>query len=154
MSYREVDLYYEPDKTCAYITDGENRNYSEMTIDQHAFLYGLLKEKYPKNILEPGVAAGGTTAVVLTGLKMFDVNAKVYSVDVSEKWYRAKYLDTGFIAKKFMDCIIGKTQHEFLLGKEIPYVIDEIGEGIDFLILDTTHVMRGNFWIFWFAFFI
>ena len=35
--------------------------------------------------------------------------------------------------------------HRFLLGKELPCVIEQIGSNIDFLILDTVHAMPGEF---------
>ena len=35
--------------------------------------------------------------------------------------------------------------HKFLLGKELPCVIEQIGSNIDFLVLDTVHIMPGEF---------
>ncbi len=145
MSYQSVELNYEPEKICTQITDGKNRKYSEMTLFQQAFLCGLLKEKRPNKIVELGVSAGGTTAIILTCLKEIDCSCKMYSVDISEKWYRTNQKDTGFVAKEFMHQIVGKTEHKFVLGQEIAHVIDEIGDGIDFLILDTTHSMPGEY---------
>lgn len=144
MFYKKVNLFYEPEKICNKIISEENKNYSEMTVFQQAFLCGMIKENKPKKILEIGVAAGGTTAVMLSCLKMLDFNSEMYSVDICEKWYRTGESETGFVAKKFMNQIVGNTKHKFLLGKAIPYIIDEIGKGIDFLILDTTHAMPGE----------
>ena len=145
MFYRDIDLFYEPEKECNQLTEGKNRKYSEMTLFQQAFLCGLIREKRPEKVVEIGVAGGGTTAVILTCLKMLGGHSEMFSVDSSEKWYRNEMLDTGFVAKEYMDFIVGEIKHKFYLGKIIPYVIDEIRDDIDFLILDTTHSMPGEF---------
>lgn len=144
MFYKNIDLFYEPAEQCDQITGNMSSNYSEMSSFQIAFLCGMLREKKPCKILEIGVAGGGTTAVILKCMKMLDYSAEMYSVDISEKWYRTGNVDTGFVAKKYMEEIVGKVSHKFVLGKAIPYVIEEIGRDIDFLILDTTHVIPGE----------
>lgn len=144
MFYNSIELFYEPDIVCNQITNNLSKKYSEMSLFQKAFLCGMIKEYKPKKIVEIGIAGGGTTATILTCLKMLDYNVDMYSVDLSENWYRTGELETGFVAKKFMEQLIGKTKHKFFLGKSIPYFIDEIGKNIDFLILDTTHVLPGE----------
>lgn len=136
MIYQKVKLFHQ-------VT--ENEDYSEMTAFQRDFLCGMLREKKPQKVLEIGVSAGGTTAVVLECLKNLGLKSKMYSVDVSKAWYRSDKRETGFIAKRYIKQKSSDIQHEFILGKSIPYVIDKIGDGIDFLILDTTHVMPGEF---------
>ena len=146
MFYKSVNLFYEPEMVCNQITENQSEKYSEMTSFEKAFLCGLLKEKRPKKIVELGVSGGGTTAVILTCLKLLQSTGgeEIYSVDLEEKWYRNSKKETGFLAKEYMGQLIGLTDHKFLLGKPIPYVMNEIGQGIDFLILDTTHVMPGE----------
>ncbi|MCI8400769.1 MAG: class I SAM-dependent methyltransferase [Lachnospiraceae bacterium] len=144
MFYRELELFYEPERECQKITKGNSKSFSEMTIFQQAFLCGLIKEKRPKKILEIGVAAGGTTAVILSCIKQLGYKAEMYSVDLEEKWYRTGKRETGFVAKEYMDILRGNVQHKFLLGRPIPCVVDEVGEQIDFLILDTTHSIPGE----------
>lgn len=89
--YRTVELYTRTDKV--------NR-YSEMTSFEHSFLGGLIKENKPEKIVEVGVSAGGTTAAISQYLKALNINAEIYSVDWSEKWYRNKKYETGFSAKE------------------------------------------------------
>ncbi len=122
----------------------EIKRYSEMSQFQRDFLCGMLKEKRPNKILELGVSAGGTTAIILNCLKELNINAKLYSVDVSDIWYRSNSEETGFIAKKYLKEIDASAQIEFLLGQPIPYVINKIGTEIDFLILDTMHCLPGE----------
>lgn len=83
------------------------------------------KEKNPTKILEIGVAGGGTTAIILTCLKILNKEARMYSVDLSEKWYRTNKRETGFVAKEFVNSISGTVQHDFFLGKLIPFVIEK-----------------------------
>ena len=70
MFYKSVNLFYEPEMVCNQITENQSEKYSEMTSFEKAFLCGLLKEKRPKKIVELGVSGGGTTAVILTCLKL------------------------------------------------------------------------------------
>lgn len=139
--YRSVELFYEPERKCRKKTNNGNTMYSEMTLFQQAFLCGLIREKKPKKIVEIGVAAGGTTSVILEAIELLNLETKVYSVDISEKWYRTGKRNTGFLIEDFYkEC----DNHFFYLGKSIPFVIEEIGNGIDMLILDTTHSLPGE----------
>lgn len=66
---------------------------------ESAFLCGLLKKFKPKKILEVGVSAGGTTPIILQCLEDNGQEYEMYSIDVSEKYYRDSNKETGFIAK-------------------------------------------------------
>lgn len=136
MIYQTIELFHQ---------EIENAEYSEMTEFERDFLCGMLKKKKPEKLLEVGVSAGGTTMVILECLKRLGLKSKMYSVDVSKFWYRSDKRETGFAAKKYIEQQCGDIQHEFILGQSIPYVIEKIGAGIDFLILDTTHCMPGEF---------
>ena len=135
--YQSVELYSKPEEGIT------NLQYSEMTSFQHAFLCGLIKENRPNKIVEVGVSAGGTTGVVLQCLKMLNIKATMYSVDLSERWYRNESYETGFAVKE-MGKDWGRVTHEFLLGRAIPFYLEQIGKDIDFLILDTTHCLPGE----------
>lgn len=141
--WRKVDLYYEPRKEC-------ESNYCwpvgepEMTEFESAFLCGLIRERKPSRIVEVGVAAGGTTSVILKCLEMIGLSrsSEVYSVDLSEQFYKGTGERSGYLA----DGVLNNSEfnHKFLLGRLLPSVIDEIGEGIDFAILDASHDMPGE----------
>lgn len=70
----------------------------------------------------------------------------MYSIDVVSTFYRDKTKPSGFLGMFAKEKIFGKMRgtHEFHLGKILPQVIDEIGGGIDFVILDTTHTLPGE----------
>ena len=77
------EMFLEPKKILDKIAQGE----SEMTEWQLGFLCGLIKQKKPKKILEIGVAAGGTTAVILNCVAQLDLDTEVFSIDINEKLY-------------------------------------------------------------------
>lgn len=140
--YRNVELYYEPEKEMG---KKEEWLFSEMTSFQHSFLCGLIKENRPKKIVEVGVSAGGTTALILRCLKMLNMESEMYSVDLMERWYRNEEHKTGFVATKILQELKGRINHHFLLGNSFPFFLEQIGDNIDFLILDTTHTLPGEY---------
>lgn len=138
-----MELYYEPrNEAMKKITkvDGE----PEMTEFESAFLCGLIKENRPKKILEIGVAAGGTTAILMQCISDLELNdTEIFSVDLNKKYYRGDGRDTGFLGVE-MEKQMPKVRHEFILGKVIPDVIEQIGGGIDLVVLDTVHSLPGE----------
>ena len=119
----------------------------EMTEFESAFLCGLIREKKPKKIVEVGVAAGGTTAIVLETLSLLGMNetTEVFSVDCSELFYRGKGEKSGYLAEDYKRNTDWRGNHKMILGKFLPEVLEEIGNDIDFLILDTVHCLPGEF---------
>jgi len=118
----------------------------EMNEFESAFLCGSLKKFRPKKILEVGVAGGATTAIILQALEDLGEPYEMHSVDVAEKFYSDNSKPSGFLATLAKEKIFGKLRgtHEFHLGKVLPQVIDEIGGGIDFVVLDTVHKLPGE----------
>ena len=85
----EQDLYLEPRiETLKIIPNIPNE--PEMSEFDSSFLCGLIRKYMPKKIVEVGVAAGGTTAIILQCLALLkhNENCEVYSVDLNEKFYR------------------------------------------------------------------
>ncbi len=115
----------------------------EMSEFESAFLCGLIRKYEPKKILEVGVAAGGSTAIILQCLEDIGNKYEMHSVDVSEKYYRTRDKQTGFLADSIRKNLNSGT-HKFYFGKILPLVIDDIGRDIDFVILDTVHSLPGE----------
>lgn len=122
-----------------------------MTEIESAFLCGALKKFRPKKILEVGVAAGGTTSIVMQALEGTDEPCEMHSVDLRKKHWVHKTEDIGFLAVYAKEnnlfappqselCV----KNEFYLGTYLPQVIDTIGGDIDFVILDTVHFLPGE----------
>lgn len=118
----------------------------EMTEFESAFLCGLIREKKPKKILEIGVAAGGTTAIILECLSQLDlnINTELYSVDCSELYYRGTGEKSGYLAEEYKRVSGWEGKHSVFLGNYFPEVVAEIGNDIDFVVLDSAHCLPGE----------
>ena len=122
-------------------------NEPEMDEFDSAFICSLLEEFKPKKIVEIGVAAGGTTGIVLKKLETRSDDIQMYSCDISKRYYRGKEIDgsipeTGFLAAKIRED--SRVHHRFILGEYYPAVANSIGTDIDFVILDTVHSLPGE----------
>ena len=115
---------------------------SEMTYLERCFLNGIIRQAKPKKILELGVSAGGSSAIILNAIKDFD-NAKLYSVDYNKKWYRDNSKDVGFIIdEKFSNL---KNKWKLYTEGTAAKFMDEIGDEIDLCLIDTMHINPGEF---------
>lgn len=139
-----LELFYEPRSViCEQTKAGE---WIEMTKFESAFLCGLLKKRRPHKILEVGVAGGGTTAIILQCLDMISQTetCEMYSVDLAKEYYRDTSKRTGFAAESIKKQIKPAIHHTFLLGDVLPEYLEAIGKNIDFVILDTMHILPGE----------
>lgn len=118
-------------------------NEPEMSEPESAFLCGLLRQYRPRKIMEVGLAAGGTSAIILQCLQMIDQPYEMISVDLSERFYKNDAYESGYLGEEAKKHISGTNQKR-LLGKLALERISEFGAGVDFLILDTTHVLPGE----------
>lgn len=103
---------------------GDDLNLSEMTQNQLAFLCGLLRQEKPAKVVEVGIAAGGTTAVIvncLNDLEMDSEKIRLYSIDINTKYYRNPEYEAGYIARRYDQG--SRVHHEYLLVNRISYVI-------------------------------
>ena len=115
---------------------------SEMTYLERYFLNGIVRQTKPKKILELGVSAGGSSAIILNAIKDFD-NAKLYSVDYNTKLYYDNSKNTGFIIdEKFSNL---KNKWKLYTGGTAAKFMEEIGGEIDLCLLDTMHINPGEF---------
>ena len=138
--YQRIELWKEPREILNYTRE----KYCEMTVGEHGFLCGLLKEKKPEKVVEVGIAGGGTTAVVMKCLETVNPNAKMYSVDLNKECYRKKEKMSGYQLEEVKDHLTNYSNHKFCLGGVLPKFIENIGGGIDFCILDTVHALPGE----------
>ncbi|MDR1741281.1 MAG: class I SAM-dependent methyltransferase [Synergistaceae bacterium] len=111
---------------------------SEMLRVERLFLNGLVRRLEPKKLLEVGVAAGGSSCVLLNAM---DDGAVLHSVDWSGRYYRDKAKATGWL----VDEVAGERRHfdttrwRRHFDRDVSEVIEEIGGGVDFALLDTVH---------------
>ena len=68
----------------------------------------------------------------------------MYSVDINKECYRRKGKASGYQLEEVKDYLPNYKNHTFYLGKILPYVIEKIGSEIDFVVLDTCHILPGE----------
>ncbi len=122
-------------------------NEPEMSEFDSAFLCGLIEKYRPQKVLEVGVAAGGTTAIILQKLAKCGLSASMFSCDLNELFYQnikinGKEVETGFLAQSFIEK--SNVKHVFYRGNYLPAYLDSIGKNIDFVVLDTVHFLPGE----------
>lgn len=139
---KNTELFYAPIKIINRLTDNEYG--SEMSERQLAFLCGLIKKYKPQKIVEVGVAAGGTTAVILNCIAMLELDTQMVSIDLSTNFHADKSRKTGYLAEECKEILDKKLQHTLYTGKFAVEYFEKIGGDIDFLILDTVHSMPGE----------
>lgn len=115
-----------------------------MSRDQIAFLCGLLKWKKPRNIVEIGVAEGGTTAVIIKCLEALGNYVEYHAVDILETCWNDRCKDTGYMVNEVHNNIPKQVKLIWHLGNFLPNYLEEIGNEIDFVILDTVHAVPGE----------
>ena len=106
-----------------------------------AFLAGLIKRYCPKTLLEVGVSAGGSSALLLHVLDKLGMDSEVVSVDLSERWNKDAAFATGWAAKKLYP---EKKNWQLHTGKFLPEIIEELNTEFDFCFLDTVHSLPGE----------
>lgn len=140
--YEKIELFSEPREIIIPRINAP-RNEPEMTCFESSFLSGLLKRFRPKNILEVGLAAGGTSAIIMQCMKMLDESYEMYSVDLQKQFYVDNRFESGYLAETAKQFLPDAKQKR-LLGKLAFEQMPEIGSEIDFLILDTVHRLPGE----------
>ena len=120
------------------LTRFDNTINVEMSNDEIWFLKTFIENYNPKKIVEVGVSAGGNTVNLL---RWKNDDAKLFSIDICTQWYRDKTKLSGFMA----DEIGEKKNWKIFRGYDYLDVCEEIGGDIDCIIIDTDHVMPGEF---------
>lgn len=110
---REIELYEKPLEIREKLEDAYG---AEMSSWQSGFLCGLIKKYHPKKIVEVGVAAGGTTAIILNCISELGLDTEVHSVDLNERYYRDKHKETGYLAQKCKTFLQRDISHKMYLG--------------------------------------
>ena len=135
----DVKIYSEPIEILSELSG----NKSQMSDEQLAYICGLIKMYMPKKIVEVGVADGGTTAVILNCIDKLRLDSEIHSIEISTKSPTDWTKKAGYLSEECKALLDSPIRHELNIGV-LPDYIEKIGEGIDFLILDTTHRLPGE----------
>jgi predicted O-methyltransferase YrrM len=130
----------EAENTILGELDNAYTKVSEMSFDERAFLNALILRNTPKKLLEIGVSSGGSSIVILNAIKNIP-DAKLYSVDLNDNWYRDSGKKTGYFVDNYQQL---KPKWKLLTGALTLKFIEQIGGGIDFCLIDTWHYNPGE----------
>lgn len=117
---------------------------SEMSDWELSFLCGLIKESKPEKIVEIGVAAGGTTTVILNCISLLKLGSQLHSIDLSEELYSDSSKKTGYLVEESKKYLNDNMNYHLYTGGLSVEFLEKIGGEIDFLILDTMHILPGE----------
>lgn len=134
-----IEMFWEP----VDILEVLSTSGTEMSKCQLAFLCGLIKENRPKKIVEVGTSAGGTAAVLMNCVYMLGLDTEIFAVDINDRCYREPSKKTGYLTIECSKILENPPRYKRCIGI-LPEVLGEIGDDIDFLILDTTHRLPGE----------
>ena len=112
-----------------------------MDLDEFAFVNGLIRKFRPKKILEIGVCSGGMSAVILNAI-MDIKDSFLYSCDLEVKHYLNSQFEVGCVVKNNFPEFLDKWK--LFTGNTTAAFIEGIGNNIDFVFIDTAHVMPGE----------
>lgn len=136
----EIITSSSEDKNLLNELNSDIAKYSLMANYERQFLTSLVRQKKPKKILEIGVNAGGSSAVMLNALKDVD-DCTLYSIDICVDWNGVPGKKTGFYMDNYPE--LKKKWKLYTGGITVDY-IDEIGKDIDFCFIDTVHSNPGE----------
>lgn len=110
-----------------------------MTIGQQKFFLQLMKENRPKKIIEIGSHKGGTTAIILSAMEKLELNADLHSIDLFD--FENKMIETVENSLTVVNPNWNRDNWHIYCGQTIAGVAEEIGNNIDFCILDAGHIL-------------
>ena len=115
--------------------------YIELKPDEQKFFNGLIRKYKPKKLVEIGVSAGGSSALILNAIKDIP-NAKLYSIDRYYGWFFNHTKPKGWLVdEKFPEF---KDKWSMYIGKDAAEVMETIGNNIDLVFIDTVHLTPGE----------
>lgn len=134
-----MELDYSPRKKISHIIESK----VQMNEFQSAFVSGLIRIFKPNKVVEIGVAEGGTSSLILCALENYSKNYKMYSNDLMNKINKVNKI--GYLISETIAYLqIDPTNHILLTGDYAVNYTELIGNKIDLLILDTSHLMPGE----------
>ena len=99
----------------------------EIIPEEQKFLNGIVRKFRPKKMVEIGVSAGGTAALMLNAIKDLP-NSKLYSIDRRFYNYRNKKKKSGWLVQEQFPELMDKWT--LYIGKNTAEVIESIGDNL------------------------
>lgn len=145
-NFEKSSYWYELRETVSKLFEKSKYTFlAEMTCDETAILMGLIKEYNIKNIVEIGVAEGGTSCCILQALTdMTGDNRNLYSVDKDINCYTNSKLKVGYLSEEYKKLTNSSVNHITFYGKYLIDVINDIPNNIDLVVIDAWHLLPGD----------
>jgi predicted O-methyltransferase YrrM len=116
------------------------KKFNQMQQDEREFLNAIILRYKPKKLLELGVSAGGSSVIILNAIKNIE-DAKLYSIEYHKEWYRDSSKNSGWVVEHYPTI---KQKWNLYAGGLAFSVIENIGENIEFALIDTVHIFPGE----------
>ncbi len=144
--YKKAVLYENVKELIDSIDIRSDNEGTEMDDTELSFLCGLIEAKKPRKILELGVSAGGTTAIILKFIERMGLDTEVISIDKAEHYYIDQSKDVGYLVEKNKEDLETYKQWQLYCGAGAEKFIEKVGKNkdIDFCIIDTAHRLPGE----------
>ena len=112
-----------------------------LSLNDASMINGLIRKLKPKNLLEIGVARGGSSILILNAIKDFP-DSRLVSIDIKEQFFGNRQKKTGYLVKEKFPELANKWT--LFLG-DLPYkFLPKLNLKFDFLFLDSAHVIPGE----------
>lgn len=112
-----------------------------MALNDASMINGLIRKLKPKNLLEIGVARGGSSILILNAIKDFP-DSRLVSIDIREQFFGNMTKKTGYLVKEKFPELANKWT--LFLG-DWPYkFLPKLNLKFEFVFLDSAHVIPGE----------
>ena len=142
--YQEMQLQHSSEERAKALVEALGQRiegFAEMTASERVFLTRLILQAKPRKILELGVSAGGSSALILNAIQDMP-DTEFHSVEYSATWWVGANLPSGFlIEKRFPEW---RSRWQLHMPRTAAEHIRDIGGGIDFCLIDTVHLLPGE----------
>ena len=108
---------------------------------QMYFLHSLVLRFKPKKLLEIGISEGGSSSILLYSIENIE-GAKLYSIDKAKYCFIEKTKESGYIVNEKFPYLL--KNWEKYTGNITAKFIEKIGNEIDFVFIDTAHIVPGE----------
>ena len=112
-----------------------------LTLNDAYFINGLIRKFRPKNVLEVGVARGGSSIIILNAIKDIK-DSQLISLDLNTKLFIDNSKNTGYAVKEFFPELTNKWK--LFTGDQPHKFLEQLNMKFDFLFLDTAHYTPGE----------
>lgn len=142
-SKNKFDINFEYHNYQRQIITERMKKYSfwQLGGDQPFFINGIIRKYKPKKCLEIGVAAGGSSIVILNAIKDIK-NSFLISLDLNTIFYQDNKFKTGYSVFKYFPELTKKWK--LFTGEQSHKFLDKLNLKFDFLLLDTAHFSPGE----------